>query len=66
MKLHAHKNILVGDHFKLKCIVSGSLADAVDIIWDKDDASDEKRGVEWKTKEGTNLNKFSNKKVTIG
>ena len=57
---------MVGDHFKLKCIVSGSLADAVDIIWDKDDASDEKRGVEWKKKERTKINKFSNEKVMIG
>ena len=65
MELHAPKDIEVGDHFKLKCIVSGSLAEAVDIIWDKDDASDERRGVEWKKKEQTNLNRFSNKKVTV-
>ena len=66
MELHAPKDIEVGDNFKLKCIVSGSLAEAVDIIWDKDDARDEKRGDEWKKKERTKINKFSNKKVMIG
>ena len=50
----------------MKCIVSGSLAEAVDIIWDKDDASDEKSGVKWKKKERTRMNTFSNKKVTDG
>ena len=66
MELHAPKDIEVGDNFKLKCIVSGSLAEAVDIIWDRDDASDEKPGDEWKNKERTKINKFSNKKVKIG
>ena len=66
MELHAPKDIEVGDNFKLKCIVSGSLAEAVDIIWDRDDASDEKPGDEWKKKERTKINKFSNEKVMIG
>jgi hypothetical protein len=57
VELHAPKDIKVGNNFKLKCIVSGSLAEAVDIIWDKDDASDEKRGDEWKKKEWTKINK---------
>jgi hypothetical protein len=66
VELHAPKDIEVGNHFKLKCIVSGSLAEAVDIIWDKDEANDEKQGDEWKKKERTKINKFSNKKVMIG
>lgn len=64
VELHAPKDIEVGKHFKLKCIVSGSLAEAVDIIWDKDDSSHQTKGVEWKKKEQTNIHRFSNKKIS--
>merc|ERR1740137_314903 len=41
VELHAPTDIQVGKPFKLKCLVSGSLAEAVDIIWDNDSSKHE-------------------------
>eukprot|EP00092_Neocalanus_flemingeri_P036653 GFUD01039908.1.p1 GENE.GFUD01039908.1~~GFUD01039908.1.p1 ORF type:complete len:704 (-),score=134.54 GFUD01039908.1:114-2225(-) len=51
VELHAPKDIKSGRLFKLKCIVSGSLAEAVEIIWDSDDETDEKKKAGWKQRE---------------
>jgi len=65
VELHAPKDIEAGRLFKLKCIVSGSLAEAVEIIWDRDDDNNENGEVGWKKREMINKNNFSYEKSSI-
>jgi len=63
VELIAPAEIVSGKPFKMKCIVRGSLVEAIDIIWSKDEASDEGVGTKWKKRES--ISKSNKKSSTL-